>query len=117
LIGAAVSLDLYFDECVNARVIAGVRRRGLNLTTAAEQGLLGATDDEHLERATSLGRVIVTADPDFFSLIKARLDAELPFPGLIFLANSLPVGRAVAALELLATVLNPVEMTNRVECA
>lgn len=112
-----MALNLCFDECATARVVVGVRGLGVNATTAAEQGLFGATDGKHLDRATVLGRVIVKADPAILVLIKARLEPELEFPGLILVSNSSPVGRAVAAQEILATMLEPAEMANRIEWA
>jgi len=34
-----LALRLYADECVDGRVVAGIRRRGIDIVTAAEQGL------------------------------------------------------------------------------
>jgi hypothetical protein len=106
---------LYFDECVDARIIAGARRRHIDSVTAADEGLLGASDDEQLKRAIQLGRVIVTADPDFFQLVHARLEAGATFPGLLFVPNGSSVGSAVRGLEIVGTIFDPEDMVDGIE--
>jgi hypothetical protein len=49
-----VALKLYADECVDARIVAGLRRRGVDVHTAAEQGLL-ADAAEILEPTDMVG--------------------------------------------------------------
>lgn len=66
-------LRLYTDECINARVIEGLRRRRVDVVTAADEGLLGAADEQHLARATALNRTIVTCDRDFLALVHGVL--------------------------------------------
>jgi len=109
-----VALRLYADECVDGRIIAGLRRRGVDVVTAHEQGLLGAADQEHLARAIELHRVIVTADHDFLSLIQLQLETG-SFPGLIFILPATAVGEAVRAIVLVATVLEPQDVANWIE--
>jgi hypothetical protein len=41
-----LSVRLYADECVNARILAGLRRRQIDLATVGEERLLGASDGE-----------------------------------------------------------------------
>lgn len=53
------------DEHVSPAVAAGLRLRGIDVTTAAEAGLGGADDLRHLEYAHREGRVIVTHDRHF----------------------------------------------------
>jgi predicted nuclease of predicted toxin-antitoxin system len=106
-----LGLRLYVDECVDARITAGLRRRGIDVVTAAEVQLLGAVDAEHLSRATSLGRVLVSADTDFLQLCASDTSS----PGLIFIVPESPVGPVVRAIDLIATALEPEEMTNRIE--
>jgi predicted nuclease of predicted toxin-antitoxin system len=67
-------LRLYVDECVDARIITGLRRRGIPVTTAADQDLLGAEDEVHLEQAKFLGMVLVTNDYDFLRLLREQTD-------------------------------------------
>jgi hypothetical protein len=110
-----VVLQLYADECVDARVVAGLRRRAVIVTTAADEGLLGATDEQHFARAHELGRVIVTADQDFLRLAQAQLEAGARFPGLVFILPATPVGEAIRAIAVVATVVDPEHMVNWIE--
>ncbi|HEX3247419.1 MAG TPA: DUF5615 family PIN-like protein [Chloroflexota bacterium] len=56
------------DEHLGRAVANGLRRRGVEAATTAELGLLGATDEQQIESALRLGRVIATFDPDFIRL-------------------------------------------------
>jgi hypothetical protein len=61
----------HLDESVANAVARGLRFRGVNVTTANEVGLIGATDDQHVAFALPECRVIVSHDSDFL-----RLDHE-----------------------------------------
>jgi hypothetical protein len=56
------------DENIHGAVAPGLRRRGVEVHTAAELALIGTSDDEQLARATADGRVLVTHDDDFLAL-------------------------------------------------
>ena len=88
-------LRLYADECVNARIVAGLRRRGVDVVTAADNGLLSASDELHVERALALGRAVVTSDRDFLVIVSAILVRGESFPGLIFIQPRSTLGDAV----------------------
>jgi len=108
-------LELYADECVDARIVSGLRRRNVGVVTVADEGLLGATDEVQLARAARLGRVAVTCDQDFLRLAQTRAEAGSSFPGVIFILPATLVGDAVRAIAFLAVVLDPGEMANRIE--
>ena len=105
-------LPLYFDECVDARIISGLRRRGVDLVTAAGERLLAASDEEHLRRASKLGRAVVTCDHDFLGLVK---DLDVRHSGLLFILPRTNVGVAVRAIALAAEVLSSPDIENSVE--
>ncbi len=44
---------LYFDEDADARLAEALRRRGYDVETTVEAGLLEASDEEQLSRAAS----------------------------------------------------------------
>ena len=46
----------------------GLCRRGIDVTTSTDAGLLGAADGAHLEYAISACRIIETDDTDFLAL-------------------------------------------------
>lgn len=100
---------------MDGRVIAGLRRRGIDLVTADEQGLLGASDEQHPRRATELDRVIVSADRDFFAIVSALLSTGEPFPGLMFVQPHATVGEAVRMLTEAAQFLKPEAIANTIE--
>ena len=110
-----MSLGLYADECVDARIVAGLRRRGVDVTTAADQALLGAGNEQHLIRASDLGRTIVTADQDFLRMAHERIVASVAVPGLVFIQPGTRVGEVVRAIALLAQVLDPADMVSWIE--
>ncbi|MCU0983293.1 MAG: DUF5615 family PIN-like protein [Pirellulaceae bacterium] len=45
-------------------IAAGLRRRGVDVTTTVEEGLAGASDLEQLTYAAGRERVLVTRDTD-----------------------------------------------------
>ena len=108
-------LPLYADECVDARVVAGLRRRGVDVVSAADVGLLAAPDDRHLDHARELRRPVVTADQDFLRLAHERVESGASIPGVIFILPRTTVGDAVRAIALLAEALQPSDLRDRVE--
>ena len=82
------------------------------MTTAAEVGLIGATDMAHLEFAASFGRVVVTQDDDFL-----RLHAQsVAHAGIAYCQQrSMPIGEMLRRLILIHDLLSPEEMAGRVE--
>lgn len=91
-----MTLRLYADECVDARIVAGLRRRQVDVVTAADAGLVGERDDaRHLAYAINLGRLVLTADHDFLRLARDHSVAGTPFPGILFIAPETAVGQAI----------------------
>ncbi len=108
-------LRLYADECVDARIVAGLRRRSIDVRSAADEDLLGATDDVQLDRAARLQRVILTSDTDFLELAHRRVHDGLPHPGVLFIMPRTGVGEAIRAVVLAAEVLDHEEMASWIE--
>jgi hypothetical protein len=52
------------DHHVPSAVTAGLRQRGVDVVTSAEDGSDTLDDDALLDRATSLGRVLYSQDQD-----------------------------------------------------
>jgi len=61
-------IRFHLDENVDRAVAAGLRRRGIDVTTASDSGLIGAPDLGHVEFALGEGRVIFTHDSDFLRI-------------------------------------------------
>jgi hypothetical protein len=109
-------LRLYMDVHVKAAITAGLRRRGLDVVTAQEDGGTRLEDVALLERATALQRVLFSQDDDLLAIARERQTAGVFFAGLIYghqLAATM--GKYVLDLEMICQVLNPEDMANRIE--
>jgi Domain of unknown function (DUF5615) len=51
-----MSVSLYMDHHVKAAITAGLRNRGVDVITCADDGTSRADDDQVLERATQGGK-------------------------------------------------------------
>ena len=58
----AKTIRFHLDEHVEPAIAAGLRRRGIDVTTSADAGLLGADDTDHVAFALGQDRVIFTSD-------------------------------------------------------
>jgi Domain of unknown function (DUF5615) len=109
-------LRLYMDVHVKAAITAGVRRRGIDVITAQENGATRLEDVPLLDRATALGRVLFSQDDDLLAIARERQTQGIFFAGLIYghqLAAT--IGKYVLDLEVVCTVLDPEDMANRIE--
>ncbi len=64
-------IRFHLDESVHGAVAAYLRSKGIEVSTAAEANLIGASDSVQLAYAKSTDSVLVTFDDDF-----ARLHAQ-----------------------------------------
>jgi predicted nuclease of predicted toxin-antitoxin system len=107
-----VSIRFHLDEHVSSAIAAGLRRRNIDVTTAADAGLIGAEDVSHLAFASSSGRVLVTQDADFLQL---HTDGT-PHAGIVYCRQqSRTIGEMLRLLTLIHAALLPEEMANKVE--
>ena len=60
-----MAIRFHLDENVSGAVASALRRRGIDVTTAADAGLIGADDLDHLRFAMAQQRIVVTHDDDF----------------------------------------------------
>ena len=111
-----MSVPLYMDHHIKAAVTDGLRQRGVDVLTCAEDGTDQSDDDEILQRATELGRAVFTQDDDFLALADECLTNGRDFAGVIYAHQmGITIGQAIRDLELLAKVLEPADMKNRIE--
>lgn len=101
----------YVDEHIARAVVAGLRRRGVDVAMPGEVDRRGASDAEQLTFATAEGRVIVTRDHDFLRLHAAGMTHT----GIVFVTADATVGEIIRGLTLLYQVLEAEEMRNHVE--
>ncbi len=97
-----MAIRLYFDHNVNQAVAQGLRLRGLDVLTAFEDGAHQLDDPELLDRATALGRVLVSSDVDLVVEARHRQRAGVTFAGVLFVPQALAVGLCIEQLKLVA---------------
>ena len=75
------AIRFHLDENCSHAIADGLRRRGIDVTTTPELGLLGATDKEQLAHARAQLRVIFSYDDDLLRLaasLRNTRDCLLP---------------------------------------
>lgn len=93
---------LYMDHCANGAVVAGLRRRGVDLITAEEDGRRETADPLVLDRATELRRVVFTEDRDFLREARRRQQLGFHFHGVIYARpNHVPIGRCIEDIHII----------------
>ena len=111
-----MSVRLYMDVHVPRSFSDQLRRRGVDVLTAIEDGAAELRDDELLDRVHALDRVLFTQDIRFCAMAEEWQRKSRPFSGLIFghqLAGT--VGQFVNDLELIASASEPAEWLGAVE--
>jgi hypothetical protein len=105
-------IRFHLDENCHRAIALGLRRRGVDLTTSGEAGLLKALDVQQLAYALDAGRVHFTQDRDFL-----KLDAAgVPHTGIAYCdKDTLSIGQIITGLVLIWEVYKPDEMRSRVE--
>ena len=111
-----MSVPLYMDHHVKAAITEGLRNRGVDVLTSAEDGAEQWDDNRILQRAKHLGRAVFTQDDDLLGLADQWLESGRDFAGVIYAHQlGITIGQAIRDLELIAKVLEPEEMRNRIE--
>jgi hypothetical protein len=109
-------VTLYMDVHVPRAVTEQLRRRGVDVLTAIEDGSTTLADDDLLEHARALGRPLFTHDIRFKALAEDWQRQGRPFAGLLFghaLRGS--IGQYVADLELIAKATDPADCENTIQ--
>ena len=111
-----MAVRLYMDVHVPEAITEQLRRRGVDVLTATDDGYRERRDEQILERARELGRVLFTQDIRFFALAQSWQRAGLPFAGVVF-GHQLggTIGQFVNDLELIAVASEPNEWLSQTE--
>lgn len=113
--GRGMAVALYFDVHVDQAIAAQLRLRGVDVLTAQEDGSDKLSDDLLLERASQLGRPIVTHDVRFHAMAENWMRHGRPFRGLIFgHLMRVSIGQCVKDLELIAKATDPQDWVSAV---
>ena len=105
-------LRFHLDEQVSHDIERALRNRGIDVTTAADAQLLGASDDAHLAFAANAQRVVVTHNADFLR----HADLGTSHYGIAYCAQGQrSTGEIVRQLCLMHDCLEAAEMVNAIE--
>jgi predicted nuclease of predicted toxin-antitoxin system len=106
------TIRFHLDENCHRAIAEGLQRRGVDVTTTPDVGLLNATDDEQLDFCATQGRVLFTQDHDFL-----RLHATgITHPGIVYCAkDTRSIGEIIQGLVLIWEIMEPDEMVHRIE--
>jgi predicted nuclease of predicted toxin-antitoxin system len=111
-----VSVKLYMDVHIPRAITNGLRRRGVDVLTAQEDGGDRLEDPDLLDRASGHGRVLFSQDDDLLREAAQRQQKGIHFAGVVYVhQEKLPAGKIIDDLELIAKVYEPEDMTDRVE--
>jgi hypothetical protein len=105
------------DENFNNDVIRGLLRRipDVDMRTVQEAGLSGADDTVVLEWAAREGRVLLTHHVNTITrYANERIEAGLAMPGVFEIARSIPIGRVIEDLAIIAELSLDREWENQV---
>jgi hypothetical protein len=111
-------IRLYFDaDSMQHAVLAGLRARGVDVTTALEAGITGVTDEEQLDFARTQGRVLFSFNVShFYHLHSECLSHGKPHGGIVVAPQQrYSVGERIRRLLSLIAVKTAEEMSNRLE--
>lgn len=107
-----MAITYHLDEHIAPAIAAGLRQRGIDVTTTLDQGLGDASDLQQLAYALSQGRILVTCDSDFLVLAAAGAAHS----GIVFWpAQHRRLGQVVLDLVMFSRVASTEEMAGRIE--
>jgi predicted nuclease of predicted toxin-antitoxin system len=103
------------DHHVPRSITAGLRARGVDVLTAYEDGAHEMEDEDLLDRAAELGRVLFTRDDDFLVEAARRQELGISFYGVVYTHQlRVSIGRCIEDLEIIAGVGEPGDLLNNV---
>lgn len=102
------------DHHVPRAITNGLRLRGVDVITAAEDEAGELEDPALLERATELGRVLFTQDDDLLVEATRRQRRGQTFAGVIYAHQlRISIGDCVRDLEFVSKVGEPTDMAGQ----
>jgi hypothetical protein len=110
-------LRLLSDEDVPRAVTDGLRQHftGIDVVRVQEVGLMNTADPIILERAAAADRVIFTRDRNtMIAHAQHRMNQGMRMAGLIVLAESIAIAKAIQELGTLAQAGNPGDLDGQI---
>lgn len=106
--------SLLADVHLPYAVVESLRKLGMDVLTAQEDGSGRAPDEELLHRAAQMDRILLTQDKDFLSIAADWLRIGREFPAIIYIRQGTPLGGVINDIELLIVCSAEAELRNRV---
>ncbi len=106
--------QFYADINLHGDIVTGLRRRGIDVLTAQEDNADAVPDTVLLERATALGRILVTYDKDFLTIGTAFQAEGISFSGIVWISSRTALQVCIDDLKLLALVELPERLANQI---
>ena len=104
------------DVHVPRPITRALRKLGVNVITAQEDGTARWTDPDLSDRAAELDRVLVSQDEDLLVEAARRQSHGVVFKGVIYAPQlALTIGQFVEQVELLAKAGVPADFANTVQ--
>ena len=98
-----MSLNLYMDVHVPSAITRALRRRGIDVLTAQEDGTEEIDDSVLLDRTAEVGRILFTRDDDLLAIAVQRWRENKNFATVVYAHQiHVTIGECVADLELIA---------------
>jgi len=108
-------VGLYMDHHVPRVVTASLRARGVDVLTAADDGTAELDDPALLDRASSLGRTLVSCDVDLLAEAARPQRAGIAFGGVVYARQRIvSIAVCVDDLELIAATADRSDLRDRV---
>jgi predicted nuclease of predicted toxin-antitoxin system len=108
------TLPYYMDESVSGRITEPLLLGGIDALRAQDHAE-GASDEDVLNRAIELKRVLVTQDTDHLAIGTQYQREGRAFTGIVFIRKDVSIGQAVSDLKVLANTTNLDDWKSRVE--
>lgn len=104
------AIRFHLDESMPTAVAEGLRRRGRDVTTSKDAGLIAARDEEQLAFATGESRILLTRDADFLVLAAQRIRHS----GIVYWTEKRTLGQLIKDLDSLCFDVSAEEVADRV---
>lgn len=103
------------DVHVPRPITRALRKRGVDVITAQEDGTARWSDPDLMDRATELDRVLFSQDEDLLVEAARRQSQGIVFKGVVYAPQlALSTGQFIEQLELLAKAGVPADFANAV---
>lgn len=109
-------IKIYTNENVPIAIVKGLRRRGIEASSARDVGNLGMSDEEHLKWAMQNKYIIFTYDDDLVRICHKWRGRGIAYGGVIYVSHrKLSIGECIRRLEIIASVLSSEDMKDHIE--